>query len=269
MFMGTPLSQSITASPPWHSASAPSLYMAPSPTSPLTTISDAQVLPFPAPTLAVPAAPVVINLHADVTVSRFDHFYDALPSSFRPTYYATVDGSLLSQSYVDEMTTSKSPVFIAGALCVFFLRNARKSLLFLRRTRVKDKTLFYLLALSQILGLVAGVVITVGLLDMSVGCHTIAAVKKTLMKLSSDAMITGIIGVKAYRCLGNNRFVLLFLFLVTATVWTLEGLELANNSAYRSQYGMGQLQSNAMHLTSDRRLLGHWPFTLPVGRHID
>ena len=49
--------------------------------------------------------------------------------------------------------------------------------------------------------------------------------------------ITGIIGVKAYRCLGNNRLVILFLFIMTAIMWSLEGLHLANYTASRSRYG--------------------------------
>ncbi|KAH9937563.1 uncharacterized protein B0H18DRAFT_1113380 [Fomitopsis serialis] len=249
MFMGTSLSQSI---PPWPSATVPSFYMPSSPPTPpaATTISNAQILPFPAPTAAGSAAPVVINLQADVTISRYDQFYDAPLPSFRPTYYAMADGSLLSQAYVDEMTVSKAPVFVAGGLLVFFLRNARKSVLFLRRTRVKDKTLFYLLALSQLLGLVAIVVSAVGLLDMTVGCNTIDAVRKVFTKLSCDAMISGIIGVKAYRCLGNSRLVLLFLLCVTAIMWTLVGLEIANYSAHRSRYGVCQDTGQPSHMSA-------------------
>ena len=52
-----------------------------------------------------------------------------------------------------------------------------------------------------------------------------------------SSQITGIIGVKAYRCLGNNRLVLLFLFIMTAIMWSLEGLHLANYTARRSRYG--------------------------------
>lgn len=127
-----------------------------------------------------------------------------------------------------------------GGLLVFFMRNARESLFFLRRTRVKDKTLFYLFALSQVLGLIAVAVRAVGLLDMAVGCYTIGAVSKVFTRLSCDAMISGIIGVKAYRCLGNSRLILLFLLCVTAIMWTLEGLEIANYSAGRSRYGVCQ-----------------------------
>lgn len=51
------------------------------------------------------------------------------------------------------------------------------------------------------------------------------------------SQITGIIGLKAYRCLGNNRLVWLFLFIMTAITWSLEGLHLASYAARRSRYG--------------------------------
>lgn len=147
--------------------------MAPPPTGmpSLTTINDVQVLPFPSAfTATASGTPVVINLHADITIERYDHFYHTPLSSFRPIYYAVDDGSLLTDAYTERIAVTKVPVFIAGALVVFFLRNARKSLVFLRRTRVKDKTLFYLLAWSQFLGLAGSVVEAVGLLDINIGC---------------------------------------------------------------------------------------------------
>ena len=173
MFMGTSPSQNIAASASWQSSTLSPSYMAPSHTGTpsLTTVTDVQVLPFPgAPTAAASGAPVVINLHADVTIRHYDHYYHTPLSSFRPIYYAADDGSLLTEAYVDRMAATKAPVFIAGALLIFFLRNARKSFVFLRRTRVKDKTLFYLLAWSQFLGLVGSIVNAVGLLDMGIEC---------------------------------------------------------------------------------------------------
>ena len=173
MFMGTSPSQNIAAPPSWHPSTLSPSYMAPSPTgtSSFTTITDVQVLPFPGlPTAAPSEAPVVINLHADVTIQRYDYYYHTPLSSFRPIYYAVEDGSLLTEVYAERMAASKLPVFFAGALLVFFLRNARKSLVFLRRTRVKDKTLFYLLACSQFLGLMGSVVNTVGLLGIRIDC---------------------------------------------------------------------------------------------------
>ncbi|KZT74743.1 hypothetical protein DAEQUDRAFT_719917 [Daedalea quercina L-15889] len=240
MFTGTSLAHSAAATVSWQSATIASLHMPPSTTGTpaLTTITDAQILPFPAPTAPASAAPVVINLNAQVTLLHDDDFYDAPLPSFRPVYYATRDGSLLSQDYLDEMTVSKAPVFVMGAVCLFFLRNSRKSLLFLRRAKVKDRTLFYLLVFSQFLGLAGSIVGSVGLLDMRVSCYTIGVIYNVLAKLSADTMVTGIIGVKAYRCLGNNRLVLLFLFVVTVAMWTMEGLDVANYSAHRSRYGI-------------------------------
>ena len=61
--------------------------------------------------------------------------------------------------------------------------------------------------------------------------------------------ITGIIGVKAYRCLGNNRLVIVFLFIMTAIMWSLEGLHLANYTASRSRYGTADRSSGYTQMT--------------------
>lgn len=212
------------------------------------TITSAQVVPLVTQAVASAAADVVIRLQADVSISHYRDYYDGPVESFQPKYYALDDGTLLSDRYVRGQRLARVWLCIAGALCIFFLRNTWLALSYIRRSRVKDKTLFYLLLLSQVLGLLAAITTTVGDLDMSANCNTVGAAKKVFSKFSCDTMITGILGMKAYRCLSNSRIILAFLISVAAVMVVLLGLELSTFEGSRTIYG------NCAHIENTRML---------------
>ncbi|KZT06840.1 uncharacterized protein LAESUDRAFT_139295 [Laetiporus sulphureus 93-53] len=180
---------------------------------------------------------VYINLHADLVVSPYSRYCDAPMASFTPSYVPLNDGSLVTETYIAGLKVHKAWMLVAGALCAYFLRNTLTALSFLRRSRVKDKTLFYLLLASQFLGLMGAMAATIGDFDQSLDCTVIGAAKKIFMKVSCDIMITGILGIKAYRCLSNCRLILAFLSAVVVVMIALLVLEIMHYEGYRSVYG--------------------------------
>lgn len=85
--------------------------------------------------------------------------------------------------------------------------------------------------------------------------NRVGAAKKVFSKFSCDTMvsgrfyrdrsqdlptalqITGILGMKAYRCLSNSRIILAFLISVAAVMVVLLGLELSTFEGSRTIYG--------------------------------
>jgi len=68
--------------------------------------------------------------------------------------------------------------------------------------------LFYILLASQACGLFGILPSYIGFFNQSVGCYPVEIIIETFTFLSFAFIITGIYGIKAYRCLDNSRIVL-------------------------------------------------------------
>lgn len=97
---------------------------------------------------------VVIELSTTVTIDHFRKFYDGPIDSFTPSFVALADGSLVNPPLLDDMKASALKLAVTSSLFIFFLNNTLTATFYLYRGSVKNKTLFYLLLSSQVLGLV-------------------------------------------------------------------------------------------------------------------
>lgn len=105
----------------------------------------------PRPTPCTPPE-VVIVLSTTVIIKDYPLYYSPTPiSSFRPTWRALPDGSLIAPPYDQDFLNANLNLFVLGAVAAVFIRNILASVSYLRRGKVKKKTLFYLLLFSQLL----------------------------------------------------------------------------------------------------------------------
>lgn len=105
----------------------------------------------PAPTPCSPNE-VVVHLSTTVLITDFDRFWEPTPiASFQPTFNALDDGSLVTPPFVQDLYDANLTLLVTGALAIVFIRNIIVSADYLRRGKVKKKTLFYILFLSQVL----------------------------------------------------------------------------------------------------------------------
>ncbi|PCH33531.1 hypothetical protein WOLCODRAFT_160144 [Wolfiporia cocos MD-104 SS10] len=205
-------------SPAWPLA----IMSSPSVLSPSSVVADVRTLAFaPSPS-------------PDAVLVTLRDYLQGIPS---PTFFALSDGSVLTQNYVETASAAKVWLWISGALCAFFFRNTLNAIAYLRRSRAKDKTLFYLLLASQLLAFVTSLSVAIADFDQSVDCKAISVARKLMMKISDNLMIIGILGIKAYRCLGNSRLVLVFLLTSAAATATLLGLEASRVQGHRTLTG--------------------------------
>lgn len=101
--------------------------------------------------LATPCDKVVFQLSTAMVV-HYDFFYAPTPiPSFQPSYRSLDDGSLLAAPFEADLRSSHLSLLIIGSLFTIFLRNVFVSYGYVKRGRVKKKTLFYVLLASQVL----------------------------------------------------------------------------------------------------------------------
>ncbi|TFK94321.1 hypothetical protein K466DRAFT_571918 [Polyporus arcularius HHB13444] len=115
---------------------------------------------------------------------------------------------------------------MGGALGVFFLRNTYRAIQYARIVNVKNKSLFYMLVVSQALGILVSVTFVVADFDRTLNCTAVGMLKKGGVLVSSTLLVTGILGTKAYRCLSNAGFVIVTLALMRAAIIAVSGLVL-------------------------------------------
>ena len=94
---------------------------------------------------------VIFPLERTIRVSQFPTPLPNPLSSYRPTYTSLEDGSLLTSLYKADLYSANSRLFGIGALLTLGAINVWTCVSYIRRGKVKDKTLFYLLLASQIL----------------------------------------------------------------------------------------------------------------------
>lgn len=99
-------------------------------------------------------------------------------------------------------------IFVTGALLMLFLRNIFTSIDYLRRTKSRDRTLFWLLLFSQMWGPVRFIPIAAGFFSQATDCRAIQIISFLALEISYSVLITFILGMKAYRCLKRSKLVL-------------------------------------------------------------
>ncbi|KAI0034312.1 hypothetical protein K488DRAFT_20717, partial [Vararia minispora EC-137] len=170
---------------------------------------------------------VVVHLQTAVTISNFHGIYRGENiNTFNPDYAVTPDGSLLSDVYVSRLRQSAQSVLMFGAYTIFFLWNSIAAVGFVFRTKAKDKTIFYILLASQISALLPWILLIASVFSQGTSCEVYASciilvarltpsyriLRATVSFLSAATslcgfQLTGVFGLKAYRCLFNSRFV--------------------------------------------------------------
>lgn len=94
---------------------------------------------------------VVINLSTALVIPDYSLYYDTPIESFQPQFYALNDGSLVAPPFFQDLAGANVSLLVTGMLAMLFVRNMLVSGDYIRRGKVKKKTLFYVLFLSQIL----------------------------------------------------------------------------------------------------------------------
>jgi len=164
---------------------------------------------------------VVLQLTTAVVIQDFSLYYQMPIQSFRPSYKAFADGSLVAPPYLHEVHEANWILLFVGALLMLFIRNSVVSADYIRRNRVKYKGLFYTLLISQLLGVLTFTSEAWVFLSSHVNCKAIFVVQGVATELSAALLLSGILGVKAYRCLGNSKVVLILVAIPQITTSTL------------------------------------------------
>lgn len=113
---------------------------------------------------------VVINLSTALVIPDYSLYYNGPAESFQPTYYALDDGSLITPPFIEDLAGANVSLLVTGMLTMLFVRNIIVSGDYLRRGKVKNKTLFYVLFLSQILAPVSLVPLIMSYFNQFLNC---------------------------------------------------------------------------------------------------
>ncbi|KAF9456544.1 hypothetical protein BDZ94DRAFT_1275389 [Collybia nuda] len=154
---------------------------------------------------------VVIHLSTTVVIPDYGLYYSVPIESFRPTYYAYDDGSLIAPPFIQDLVGANISLLVTGFIAMLFVRNIIVTGDYIRRGKVKNKTLFHILFLSQILAPISFVPIIISYFNQLLNCTTVIILSCVAGTLSLALLITGILGVKVYKCLNNSRFILIVL----------------------------------------------------------
>ena len=174
---------------------------------------------------------------------------------FKPEYFPLADGSLICPPLIRDLLQVHAIIIICSALFVFFLRNTFTVVRYIRSGEVPHKTLLYTLLGSQVTGLVFPLPTLISTFTKDANCRTyVMTPPQTRRRLNSPAprtevvstmtnflslslLVTGILGVKAYRCLDNSKAVLVGLVLLRSATVVLITLDAINLDAGRRLAG--------------------------------
>ncbi|KAF8213277.1 hypothetical protein K438DRAFT_1706974 [Mycena galopus ATCC 62051] len=199
-----------------------------------TVLSDPQLLaPRTTPSPTVAAA---IEIFTTVVIPDYFRFYDQPTAQFSPVYSTLPDGSLITPPFVDDLTRSYLSLLVTAMLATLFLRNIIVCFDYLRRAKMKRRALFYLLLSSQLLSM--GLAPLLGsYFSVHLDCAAVMSVASTTTGISLALLMTGVLGLKAYRCLDNSRIVLLVLVTFFCASSVFLGLSLSSTHGVRRLSG--------------------------------
>ncbi|CAL1696081.1 unnamed protein product [Somion occarium] len=183
---------------------------------------------------------VIIKLATTIEIPDYNRFYSSAINSFRPTYSALPDGSLVTPPLISDIRTANSWLLVYATIGTFCLLNTITSFRYVRKGQVKNKFLFYLLLCSQILGLAAIIPMIIPYFSQSVSCTAVGLVFRVAISLSYSLLMTGILGIKAYRCLNSSRIVLTVLITLRMAMLALLGVDASSYRGLRRLSGSCQ-----------------------------
>ncbi|KAJ6604449.1 hypothetical protein DFH09DRAFT_1122731 [Mycena vulgaris] len=212
-----------------------------SPATQPTVVSNPQLLAprtTPSPNCCEPNE-LVIEITTTVLVSDYARYYNTPILAFQPNYLALPDGSLATAPLMQDLARSYLSLLVTAMLATIFLRNIIVCFDYLRRANMKRKTLFYLLLCSQLLSLGLGPLL-VSYFNTHFDCTAVMTTAAATTGVSLTLLMTGVLGLKAYRCLDSSRVVLLVLgafFFASSTFLLLQlasirGLRRLSGSCY-------------------------------------
>ncbi|KAG8844588.1 hypothetical protein FRB91_002521, partial [Serendipita sp. 411] len=169
---------------------------------------------------------IIFPLERNVRVSQFPVPPPNPLESYRPLYTTLEDGSLITSVYKADLFSANSRLFGVGALLTLGAVNVWTCVSYIRRGKVKDKTLFYLLLASQVLLPICFSALLSPFFLSNVDCTIVNIVAVITTELSYAILITGILGLKAYRCLSKSRFILVVVWILQIGIFVLFALDI-------------------------------------------
>lgn len=186
-------------------------------------------------------SPVVVQLNTIFTITA------AVPSGqpdFKSVYQLLDDGSLVAPSFFNDLSSTYLALVIMASLFTVFARNITLSATFLWSGRVRKKSLLYTLFLSQLLAPVSILPLLISQFHPSFNCKLIMRTAVASAGISLSLLISGILGVKAYRCLDRSRLVLVVLIALRTAAIVFLALDVVSLDSYRSLAGRCYRPSN-------------------------
>ncbi|KAL5534455.1 hypothetical protein ACEPAG_917 [Sanghuangporus baumii] len=177
---------------------------------------------------------VLLRISTTVLIPDYSSFYTATPiSQFRMDYTPFPDGSLIAPPYISEIRRGDWTLLFSGMMLMLFIATSVVAADYIRRVKVKHKVLFYELLISQLCGVVAFAITAATILASNINCRIALVVGGVFTELSAAILLSGILGVKAYRCLSDSKIVLSVIIVLQAASSTMSFLDLAKLEASR------------------------------------
>ncbi|KAJ7102135.1 hypothetical protein B0H15DRAFT_813313 [Mycena belliarum] len=167
---------------------------------------------------------LLIEISTTLLVPDYARYYNTPILAFQPNYLALPDGSLATAALLNDLTRSYLSLMVTAMLVTVFLRNIIVSFDYIRRANMKRKTLFFLLLSSQLLS-IGLVPLLVSYFSSHLDCTAVMTIASATTGVSLTLLMSGVLGLKAYRCLDSSRVVLLALvtfFVASSTFLVLQ-----------------------------------------------
>ena len=180
---------------------------------------------------------VVILLQTEVVVPHFSKYYEGSIHSFYPNYTPVEDGSLVTDVYLRHLRSSQFAILVHTGLFLIFIRNILVSADYVYSGKIKRKGLLKVLLASQIIAAPIFLVILIDFFNSSGSCPLLAQSALFLNAISMGMLLSGILAVKAYRCLENSKWVLGICVALRALSTVVSGLSAQHLQAVRRLTG--------------------------------
>lgn len=172
-------------------------------------------------------------LSTTLFISNFDASSTGIPPA--PSYLpALADGSLLTPLYTHARRDASVLLFSCALFGIVFVRNIIVAYRFVRRIAARDMTLFYMLLFSQIWGPIACAALLIPLVSKTANCTAVNVVAAACAQTSYSILISGILGIKAYRCLNRSNAVLAAILLTQFSSWVLTAFDFPRLGSMRT-----------------------------------
>lgn len=113
---------------------------------------------------------VVIHLSTAIIIPDYSLYYNIPIESFQPKYYALDDGSLIAPPFIQDLAGANISLLVTSFIAMLFVRNIIVTGDYIRRGKVKNKTLFHILFLSQVLAPISFVPIIISYFNQFLNC---------------------------------------------------------------------------------------------------